>query len=62
MRVDWRFWSTRLATIGIPNIAWKERQYETHIGIPSGRFSSLPGLGIHTRLRGFGFRFLVWFG
>jgi len=36
-RVGWGFWSTQLATIGIPNIAWKERQYETHIGIPSGR-------------------------
>jgi hypothetical protein len=36
--VGWDFWSTPLATIGIPNIAWKERQYETHIGIPNGRF------------------------
>src|SRR5450755_1647010 len=35
MRVDWRFWSTQLATIGIPNIACKERQYERHIGMPS---------------------------
>ncbi len=38
MRVDWKFWSTQLATIGIPNIACKERQYERHIGMPSGRF------------------------
>jgi hypothetical protein len=36
--VDWGFWSTPLATIGIPNFAWKERQYERHIGKPSGRF------------------------
>jgi hypothetical protein len=32
------FWSTQLAIIGIPNIAWKERQYERHIGMPNGRF------------------------
>jgi len=36
--VGWGFWSTPSAIIGIPNIAWKERQYETHIGIESGRF------------------------
>ena len=52
MRVDWRFWSTQLATIGIPNIAWKERQYERHIGMPKGRFSALPGFGIQTRRTG----------
>src|SRR3989442_5218364 len=50
-RVDWQFWSTQLATIGIPNIAWKERQYESHIGIPKGRFLPLR-LGIKTRFTG----------
>ncbi len=29
------------------------------VGIPSGRFSSLPGLGIHTRRVGFAFASLV---
>src|SRR5438874_13736536 len=37
-RVDWQFWSTQLATFAIPNIAWKERQYERHLGKPNGRF------------------------
>jgi hypothetical protein len=27
------------------------------VGIPSGRFSSLPGLGIHTLLNGFALSF-----
>jgi hypothetical protein len=40
--VGWGFWSTQLATIGIPNIAWKERQYERHIGAQVGlRFAGL---------------------
>jgi hypothetical protein len=53
MRVDWGFWPTPLATIGIPNIAWKERQYETHIGMPKGR--RLPFfLGIEIRRNGWG--------
>ncbi len=51
MRVDWRFWSTQLATIGIPNIACKERQYERHIGMPSGRFFPF-FFGIDTRRAG----------
>jgi hypothetical protein len=38
MRVDWSFWSTQEAMVDIPNIVWRKRQYEGHIGIPSGRF------------------------
>src|SRR5450759_4983379 len=53
MRVDWRFWSTQLATIGIPNIACKERQYERHIGMPSGRCFPF-AFGMCTRRAGFG--------
>ena len=53
MRVDWRFWSTQLATIGIPNIACKERQYERHIGKPNARFFVLFRLGMYTRRTGF---------
>jgi hypothetical protein len=45
------FWPTQLATIGIPNIAWKERQYERHIGIPN--FLNLPlALGMKVVLTG----------
>src|SRR5712691_6071397 len=50
-RVDWQFWSTQLATIGIPNIAWKERQYERHIGNPSGRIFPV-FFGMYTRRAG----------
>jgi hypothetical protein len=49
--VGWDFWSTSLAIIGIPNIAWKERQYETHIGIPNGRFFPF-FFGIYVRRAG----------
>jgi hypothetical protein len=45
------FWSIQLATLGIPNIAWKERQYERHIGIPNGRFFPF-FFGIDVRLAG----------
>jgi len=40
-----------LATLGIPNIAWKERQYEEHIGIPNGRFFPF-FFGMYVRLAG----------
>ena len=43
--MGWGFWSTPLATLGIPNVAWKERQYERHIGMPSGRFFILAWFG-----------------
>jgi hypothetical protein len=62
MAVDRELRSTRRTMHGIPNIAWKEGQCAAHIGMPSGRFSSFPGLGIHTRRRGLGFRSFVRFG
>jgi len=41
------------ATTAIPKRHCKEMQYAWPIGMPSGRFSRLPGLGIQTRRTGF---------
>jgi hypothetical protein len=46
--------STNGTTERIPNKPWKERQYEAHIGIPSGLFLFVPGFGISTLLTGNG--------
>ena len=59
MRVDGTSPSTQAAAGGIPNNSCKERQYERIIGMPSGRFSDLPGLGIQTRRTGFA-RYFLW--
>ena len=48
--MGWDFWSTQLATIGIPNIAWKERQYERHIGTHAGQLIQ-PGGEVETVIR-----------
>lgn len=47
----------------VPNGDAKETcKHQSHgIGMPNPRFSSFPGLGIHTRLRGFGFS-VFWGG
>jgi hypothetical protein len=41
----------------IPKPLGEEMQYEQAIGIPRGRFSSLPGFGIHTLRTGEAFPF-----
>jgi hypothetical protein len=42
------------SAITIPNTLAQEMQYAGYIGIPSLRFSWLPGLGISTRLIAWG--------
>ena len=47
--------STNGTTDRIPNTPWKERQYEAHIGIPSGL--NLPlAFGMYTRRAGLAFQ------
>ena len=62
MTVDRCSRSTRRKTHGIPNIAWKEGECTVRIGIPNGRFSALPGLGIPTRRTGLGVCCLQYVG